>query len=97
MKPKLFVLALLAGSSLFAVPGVNIGIEIGAPPSPPHGYFARPAAPGPNHVWISGFYEPAGGQYRWREGYWAPRPYPHAVWVGPRYRGHRYYPGYWRR
>jgi hypothetical protein len=53
--------------------------------------------PGPNYAWVNGFYEPVGSQYRWREGYWAPRPYPHAVWVAPRYRGHRYYGGYWRR
>jgi hypothetical protein len=30
-------------------------------------------------------------------GYWARRPYPRAYWVGPRYFGHRYYRGYWRR
>ena len=30
-------------------------------------------------------------------GYWARPPYVHAYWVGPRYYGHRYYPGYWRR
>jgi hypothetical protein len=97
MKPKLLALALLAGSSLFAMPAVGIGVEIGAPPPPPVVSFARPVAPGANYAWVNGFYEPVAGQYRWREGYWAPRPYPHAVWVAPRYRGHRYYSGYWRR
>jgi hypothetical protein len=104
MKPKLLALALLAGSSLFAAPGVEvpanavvIGIELGAPPRPPHVHYVRPPLPGPNYVWVSGFYEPVGNQYRWREGYWAQRPYPHAAWVAPRYRGHRYYPGYWKR
>lgn len=29
-----------------------------------------------------------------RPGYWAP---PYRVWVGPRYYGHTYYRGYWRR
>jgi hypothetical protein len=89
-KTKLLALALLAGGSLFAAPAVAVGIEIGAPPPPPRAYYARPPAPGPNHVWISGFYEPVGGEYRWREPYWAPRPYAHAAWVAPRYRGHRY-------
>jgi hypothetical protein len=97
LNKKLIALALLAGSSLFAAPAIGVGIEIGAPPAPPHAYYARPAAPGPGYTWVSGFYEPVGGQYRWREGYWAARPYPHAVWVAPRYRDHRYYPGYWRR
>ena len=97
MKPKLLALALLAGSSMFAAPAVDVGIEIGAPPRPPHVvHYVRPPAPSPNHVWIAGYYEPVGGQYRWREGYWAPRPHAHAVWVAPRYRGHRYYAGYWR-
>lgn len=97
MKKKFLAIALLAGSSLFAAPAVGVGIEIGAPPPPPHVVYARPHAPSPNHVWINGFYEPEGGRYNWHEGYWAPRPYPHAVWVAPRYRNHRYYPGYWRR
>jgi len=97
MKVKLFALALLAGTSMFAAPAVGVGIELGAPPPPPHVRIVRPPVPGPNYAWVDGFYEPVGGQYRWREGYWAPRPYPHAVWVAPRYRGHRYYPGYWRR
>ena len=38
-------------------------------------------------------YGPAYGVH----GYWGPRPYPGAYWVGPRYYGHRYYRGYWRR
>jgi hypothetical protein len=97
MKSKLFAFALLAGSSLFAAPAVRIGVAIGAPPPPPVVRYVRPVAPGPNFVWIGGYYEPFGGAYRWREGYWAPRPYPRAVWIAPRYRGNRYYQGYWRR
>ena len=99
MKSKLLALALLAGTSVFAAPavGIGVGIELGAPPPPPHVRVVRPVMPGPGYVWVNGFYEPVGGQYRWREGYWAARPYPHAVWVAPRYRGHRYYGGYWRR
>jgi hypothetical protein len=30
-------------------------------------------------------------------GYWGPRPYVRPYWVAPRYYGHRYYRGYWRR
>jgi hypothetical protein len=99
MKSKLLALALLAGTSVFAAPavGIGVGIELGAPPPPPHVRVVRPVMPGPGYVWVNGFYEPVGGQYRWREGYWASRPYPHAVWVAPRYSGHRYYGGYWRR
>jgi hypothetical protein len=28
---------------------------------------------------------------------WARPPYAHSYWVAPRYFGHRYYGGYWRR
>ena len=99
MKPKLLTLLLLAGSSLFAAPAVRVGVgvELGPMPPAPHVRVVRPPMPGPGYVWINGFYEPVGGQYRWREGYWATRPYPHASWVAPRYSGHRYYGGYWRR
>lgn len=96
MNSKLLALALF-GATLFAAPAVSVGIEIGAPPRPPHIYSRRPPVPGPNFVWIQGYYEPVGREYRWREGYWAPRPYPRAVWVAPRYHGRRYYPGYWKR
>ncbi len=100
IKSKLAALALLAGSSVFAAPavGVGIGIEIGAPPPPPHVRVVRPPLPGPNYAWVNGFYEPVGGQYRWRGRAIGRRgPYAHAVWVAPRYSGHRYYGGYWRR
>ncbi len=97
MKTKILTLLFIGGSVVLAAPAIGVGIEIGAPPRPPRVHYVRPAAPGPNFVWINGYYEPAGRDYRWREGYWAPRPYPHAVWVAPRYTGHRYYRGYWRR
>ena len=32
--------------------------------------YARPAAPGPGNVWISGNWVWSGGNYRWHEGYW---------------------------
>ncbi|MDE3196056.1 MAG: YXWGXW repeat-containing protein [Acidobacteriota bacterium] len=94
MKSKLLALALFAGSTVLG--GVRIGVEIGAPPPPPRVHFVRPVAPGPNFIWVNGYYEIIGNRYHWREGYWSPRPHPRAVWIAPRYHRHRYYPGYWR-
>jgi hypothetical protein len=58
--------------------------------------YAAPA-PGPAYTWVGGYYYPVGPRYSWHAGYWARPPYAHARWVAPRYYGHRYYNGYWRR
>ena len=105
MKAKWLVLLLLTGSSLFAGPRVFVGVGVGgygygyyAPPPPPPPIVAyAPPCPGPGYTWVGGYWYPAGPRYSWHAGYWARPPYPRAYWVGPRYYGHRYYRGYWRR
>jgi hypothetical protein len=108
MKFKLALLLLLATGSMFAGTRVFFGVGVGgwgyapppvvmyAPPPPPPVYYAPPT-PGPGYAWVGGYWFPSGPRYAWRSGYWARRPYVGAYWVGPRYYGHRYYPGYWRR
>jgi hypothetical protein len=105
MKTKLLGLGilLLAGTSLFAAPHVFIGVGVGpgvgyyAPPPPVVAYAPPPVYVRPGYSWINGYYYPVGPRYGWRAGYWARPPYAGAYWVGPRYYGHRYYGGYWRR
>jgi hypothetical protein len=104
MKTKLLAIFLLAGSSLFAGTRVFFGVGVGpaygyyaAPPPPPPVVSYAPAYPGPAYSWVGGYYYPSGPRWAWRAGYWAPRPYVGAYWSAPRYYGHRYYPGYWRR
>jgi hypothetical protein len=100
---KLLGVLLLAGSSLFAAPGVFVGVGVGgpapvvayAPPRPLVAY--APPAPGPGYAWVGGYWYPYRGRYAWRAGYWARPPYPRAYWVAPRYHGGRYYFGYWHR
>jgi hypothetical protein len=43
--------------------------------------FAVPPCPAPGYVWTNGA--------------WIAPPYAGAYWVGPRYYGGRYVPGYW--
>jgi hypothetical protein len=74
----------------------SIGIMIGTPPPPPV-VRIMPACPGPEFVWIAGYWYPAGSYYRWHDGYWTQPPYRMARWVGPSYDGQRYYSGYWER
>lgn len=102
MKTKLLALMFLVGSAAFAGPRVFVGVGVGGyavpvapPPAPVVAYV--PPAPGPGYAWINGYYVPSGPRYSWHAGYWAPRPYAGAYWVAPRYYGHRYYRGYWRR
>lgn len=90
---KLLVLALLLGSSLFAV-DFSVGIRIGAPP-PPRVIRVRPVEPGPGYVWVEGYWYPVRNQYRWHEGYWTRPPYEGAYWVAPRHDGERFFEGHW--
>lgn len=90
---------LLLGAALFAaIPAqsaqVSVGIQIGAPP-PPRVLRVRPVQPGPDYLWIDGYWYPVNGRYIWHQGYWTRPPYPGAHWIGPRHDGGRFYGGYW--
>ncbi|HKE26295.1 MAG TPA: YXWGXW repeat-containing protein [Bryobacteraceae bacterium] len=73
---------------------VSVGITIGAPP-PPRVVAVRPVAPGPDFMWVEGYWYPVGHHYKWHDGYWTRVPYPAARWVAPRWEGGHYYVGYW--
>jgi hypothetical protein len=76
--------------------GVSVQVYNAPPPPPPMAYRGfRPACPGPNFVWVDGFWNWRGNGYGWRQGYWAPRPHARAFWVSPRYDRGRYFSGYW--
>jgi hypothetical protein len=89
---KLLVVLLLAGGTIFGQ--VSVGIRIGPPPRP-RVVAVRPVAPGPDYVWVDGYWYPVGGHYKWHAGYWSRPPYVGARWVGPRHDGERFYDGYW--
>ncbi len=88
-----------------------IGLAACYPPPPPGAVYvaSRPpayrvevvsVAPGPEFVWIGGYWTWGGAEYGWVPGHWARRPYPRAAWVPGRWRGaHRgwyWSPGHWR-
>jgi hypothetical protein len=85
---------LLAGMSL--VPYASAAVWVHGPPPRPLVVHA-PAIARPGFVWVPGYWHPAGPRWAWRGGYWARPPFRHAYWAPPRYFGHRYYAGYWRR
>ena len=103
MKTRLLALILIGGGSLFAGPRVFVGVGLGGPgvyaPPPPAPYVAYAPVPyaNPGYTWVAGYWYHVGPSYYWHAGYWARPPYRGAYWVAPRYYGHRYYSGYWRR
>jgi hypothetical protein len=104
MKKSLLVLMFLAASSsLFAGVHFSVGVRVGpaygyyAAPPPPAPVYYVPPRPAPGFVWVAGYYNQVGPRYVWHAGYWTRPPYAGAVWVAPRYAGHRYYRGHWRR
>ena len=92
MKKILVALILLAAGSVCGQ--VSIGIRIGPPP-PPRVVRVLPPSPGPEFVWVEGYWYPVGNHYKWHDGYWTRPIYPSYRWVAPRYEGDRFYNGYW--
>ena len=81
--------------------GVGAEFEVDAPP-PALQEEVVLAQPGPEYVWIGGFWDWDVGRrtYAWRGGHWDRPPHPRAVWVPSHYerRGDRHYyrRGHWR-
>jgi WXXGXW repeat (2 copies) len=91
----LLLLVLSVGLAVSAANAqVAVGIRIGPPPAP-RVVAVTPARPGPEFVWIDGYWYPSGGHYRWHAGYWTRPPYAGAHWVGPHHDGQQYFAGYW--
>jgi hypothetical protein len=93
LRTIMFATLLLAGGNA-AFAQVSIGIRIGPPP-PPRVVRVLPPTPGPEYVWIEGYWYPVGRHYRWHEGYWTRPPYAGAIWVVPHYDAARFFAGYW--
>lgn len=91
MKKTILALMLFGG---FAFGQVSFGVSIGPPP-PPRVVRVLPPSPGPEFVWVDGYWYPVGHRYRWHAGYWSRPYYAGARWVAPRYEGQRFYGGYW--
>lgn len=90
----LLPILLLVFSAPAAHGQIAVGIVIGAPPAP-RVVAVVPARPGPEFVWVEGYWYPVGHHYKWHSGYWTRPPYEGARWVAPHHDGERYFAGYW--
>ena len=58
-------------------------VIVDAPPPPRHEH--RPHAPGPEFVWIDGYWGWHGHRHEWVEGRWERPPHGHREWIAPRW------------
>jgi hypothetical protein len=92
MKTKLLAMMLLAGSSMFAQTRVSIGAGFGGhgagfyQPPPSYAYASNiPPCPGPDYVWVDGYWSQDSGRNTWVAGYWNRRPFSSEYQVAPRF------------
>jgi hypothetical protein len=95
---RLLVTAVLIAPLFIAAARVDLGIAVGTPPPPPPATAViTPVgpAPGPEYIWVPGYWDWVGGSWVWVDGRWMLPPHRRAIWVAPaiEFRLHR---GHWR-
>jgi hypothetical protein len=79
------------------LPGLDVRFTTGRPPAAR--FERRGHRPGADYVWVGGFWNSDGRQWRWVPGRWELRVAPDAYWIPSRYirsgRGYIYEPGHW--
>ena len=86
--------AIFLGCMSVAQAQISVGIRIGPPPRP-RVVHVVPPRPGPDFLWVGGYWYPVGNHYRWHGGYWTRPPYEGAHWIAPHHDGHQFFAGYW--
>jgi YXWGXW repeat-containing protein len=94
MNTMLLAAMLFAGVSGLSAAQISLGVRIGPPP-PPRVVRVLPRRPGPEFVWVDGYWYPVGRRYVWHAGYWTRPPYEGARWVAPRHDGAQFFAGFW--
>ena len=92
MKTTLLATLLFVGGTILSAQ-VSIGIRMGPPPAVR--VERRPVAPGPDFMWIDGYWYVVNGRYKWHAGYWTRPPYGGARWVAAHHDGAQFFDGYW--
>jgi len=54
---------------------ISVNVQVDAPPPPPrHEIVVEANRPGPDYVWVDGFWDGTPGHYVWQAGHWIVRP-----------------------
>lgn len=74
-------------------------IVVADPPPPPLEVDVRTVAPGPDYIWITGYWGWENGRREWFRGHWERPPHGYRVWVQPRWEhrphGYVFVRGHW--
>jgi hypothetical protein len=62
---------------------LSANIVIDAPPPPLRHELVVGVSPGPDNVWIAGYWGGTPGHYTWVGGRWDHPPHPHGQWSAP--------------
>jgi hypothetical protein len=92
----LFTLAIPVPSLAGVFIGVGVSVNIAPPPLP---VYTQPMVPGPNYIWMPGYWAWGPAGYYWVPGTWVLAPRPGFLWT-PGYwgwapGGYLWHPGYW--
>ena len=71
----------LSASPVLADLSININLD--APPPPFRHEVIVGTSPGPDYVWIGGYWDGTPGHYSWVAGRWGRPPHPHGQWIAP--------------
>ncbi len=77
-------LAFSAATRLASAADVSVNVQLDvAPPPPRHEVVVESTRPGPDYVWIDGFWDGSPGHYVWTAGHWDRPPRRGVRWVAP--------------
>ncbi len=85
--------------SASADPEISFHLRLGAPPAPRYERYEERSRPGPDYVWVPGYWAGEPSRYVWVQGHWERPSYRGARWVAPRWEqrsgGYVFIRGYW--
>jgi WXXGXW repeat (2 copies) len=81
---SLAALPVCASGAVPLLGDISLNIMVDAPPPPPRQEIIVGVSPGPDFVWVGGYWDGSPGHYTWVGGRWDHSPHGHGqVWLAP--------------